>query len=360
MGGFVYVAGRITPVGLLERLRRSPSPTAGVGASGPIASPWADSGNLNALVWADILGTENRPVGRADAMMIPPVARGRHLIVGMIAKCPLVRYAGADLLEPAAWMQRTDAAVSPWHRMAWTVDDLIFSGWALWAVSRDADGHVLSADRVGRDRWSFDPSTNAIVVDYEPVPASDVVLIPGPHEGLLSFGSRFGIRHARSLYLAAETAAANPIPATELHQTDGDPMGPDAVDEMLAAWRNARLDASKAGIAYTNQSIEARFHGTVSPALLIDGRNAAALDIARFLGIPGSTIDATVDKASLNYETTAGRNAELIDVGLSMYMDAIAARLSMDDVLARGSRTAFDTAPIRTETPDPTGPVTED
>lgn len=345
---------------LLDRLRAKPPVSAGAGTGAPIASPWADSGNLSTLVWADILGTEARPVSRADAMTVPPVARGRHLIVGMIAKCPLVRYTGSELADPAAWMQRTDAAVSPWHRMAWTVDDLIFGGWSLWAVSRDSDGHVLSADRVGRDRWSFDPSTNAVVVDYEAVPASDVVLIPGPHEGLLAFGTRFGVKHAISLYKAAEAAAANPIPATELHQSDGDPMTAADVDLMLAAWRTARLDPAKAGIAYTNQSIEARFHGTVSPALLIDGRNAAALDIARFLGIPGSTIDATVDKASLNYETSAGRNAELIDVGLSMYMDAIAARLSMDDVLPRGSRTAFDTTPLRTITPDATGPATED
>jgi hypothetical protein len=70
--------------------------------------------------------------------------------------------------------------------------------------------------------------------------------------------------------------------------------------------------------------------------------------------------DATNAGASLTYETTAGRNGQFIDYGVGLYMDAIAARLSMDDVVPRGQRTAFDVTQLTVTSPLPTGAPTDD
>ena len=53
-------------------------------------------------------------------------------------------------------------------------------------------------------------------------------------------------------------------------------------------------------------------------------------------------LDATTAGASLTYETVAGRNAKFIDYGVALYLEPIEARLSMDDVVPRGQRVAFD------------------
>ena len=75
---------------------------------------------------------------------------------------------------------------------------------------------------------------------------------------------------------------------------------------------------------------------------------------------PAAMADATNAGASLTYETTEGRNGQFIDWGVGLYMDAIAARLSMDDVVSRGQRVAFDTTELRALAPAPTGATTND
>ena len=51
---------------------------------------------------------------------------------------------------------------------------------------------------------------------------------------------------------------------------------------------------------------------------------------------------------------------EWIDYGLSLYMNAITARLSMDDVVPQGSSSSFDTSDLTALTVPPTGHPRED
>ena len=76
--------------------------------------------------------------------------------------------------------------------------------------------------------------------------------------------------------------------------------------------------------------------------LLVEGRNAAAVDCARTVGVAAAMVDATVPKASLTYETQQGRGLEHTEYGVEPYAEAIAARLSLDDVVPRGQRMRFD------------------
>jgi hypothetical protein len=334
------------------RLNRTLADTPGV--AGPpvgVVSPWS-TGDLSTIVWADLLDVDLLPMTRAEAMAVPAMARARHLIVGAVATCPLVAYRGADPLPDAAqpsWMYRTDGDVSPWHRMAWTVDDLLFTGWSLWAVDRGTDGVLLAADRVPRDRWTFGDG-GQVMIDDTPARRADVLLIPGPHEGVLTFASRT-LRQASKLERAAARHASNPVPSVELRQTQDVPLSDDERDKLVTSWVAARGSESGA-VGFTSYGIEAHPLGQVPEQLLVEGRNAAAVDVARHTSMPAAMLDATTAGASLTYETTQGRSGQFLDYGVRLYVDAVAARLSMDDVLPRGQRAVLDTSALTALVPD--------
>jgi hypothetical protein len=300
--------------------------------------------HLDRVVFSQLwdVDADQLPLDRARAITIPAVAAARLKICATIARLPLRSWRDDDLVDPQPrWISRTDRDVSPFHRMLWTVDDILFYGWSLWIADRDADGQVIAATRIPKYRWTF--STDELVeIDGQPVPATiarDLILIPGPHEGILTFGSPT-LRHAANLTRAADRTAETPTPNLELHQTTDRPMAPDDIKALIGGWAAARRGRN-GGVAYTNSAIEAREHGAPAEHLLVEGRNVAAIDIARICGVPASMIDA-YSGYSLTYQTVEGRNRELVEYGLAPYMAAISARLGMDDVVPRGQRVVFD------------------
>ena len=326
----------------------------------PIASPWSPS-HLDRWVFEDIIGTGSLPGSRAEAMRIPAVARARNLVVSTICRQPLEVYRGAtrlDDLDQPTWIYSTAGPTHPFIRLAWTIDDLIFYGLSCWSRVNNADGSLQAASRINRDRWALD-SAGRVTVDGRPVKANEVILFAGLHEGILDYG-RDAISDTRQLYRNVRQRLDNPIPGLELHQTEGADLDDDAIDKLIDRWAAARR-GENGGVAYTNRVIELRERGAgQDAALMIEARNAASLDLARVVGVHASTIDATAPKASLNYETTNGRNQELVDIDLPLYMTPITARLSMDDVVPRGSRTAFNVDDFTNTDPSPTGPATQD
>lgn len=339
---------------------------ASLGVVPEIRSPWSNNpSTLETVVWADVFGADADllPLTRASAIAVPSVAKARHVICPQIADRPLRAFRGETRIDDPLWSYRSDDGVSPWHRMTWTADDCLFYGWSLWLARRgarpagsDAPGPLLGVSRVAPTRWKFEEDWT-IKVDDEPIPADLAIVIPGPHEGILQIGRR-GIRHAAAVLQAAENAALLPSPTFELHQTAGDPMDDTERDAMLDQWAAAR-QGKRGGVAYTSSNIETKEHKSVADQLLIEGRNAAAVEVARICGIAAGMIDATVAKASLNYETTQGRGLEHNEYGIEPYARAIAARLSLDDVTARGTRVAFDLSGDLGEL-SPTGPTEED
>lgn len=328
---------------------------------------WAPSEDaLSAIVWTDLMGATDTILTRAAAVAIPAVARQRHLLCGTVARCPLRALDGATdaPLPTPRWASRTDGTVHPYHRMLWTVDDLLFHGWSIWRATRgysdpatSGPGELLAAERIPHERWETDPA-GRILVDGELVSADEVIVIPGPHEGILSFGAG-ALRRTIDNLDAAANAARNPAAYLELHYVGDKPLTPDEKAEVISDWAAARR-GQNGGVAFTNKAIELREHGTHESHLLVEGRNADAVDVSRLVSSPASMADATNAGASLTYETTEGRNGEFIDYGVGLYMDAIAARLSMDDVVPRGQRVAFDTSQLRTPTPSGTGPQADD
>lgn len=306
-----------------------------------IASPLS-SGDILAPVFAGLdLPSLDGAVTRDMAMAVPALARARTLICSTIAGVPLVSVdsKGDDDGRTPDYIETTYGDVSPYHRMLWTIDDLFFHGWSLWAVERDNHGLVIDAARVPFEMWSLDQEGN-VLVDGQPARADDVCLIPGISEGILTTG-RSSIAQAHQLLRAAARAADNPSAQVELHQTNDAPMTEEDVDRLIARWARARA-GENGGVAYTSNGIEVKEHGASSEHLLIEGRNAAAVDIARHANLPATMVDATLSGSSLSYQNTAARMSELVTFGLSPLMNAVAARLSQNDMTAPNIRLRFD------------------
>jgi hypothetical protein len=159
-----------------------------------LASPWGPaSPQLTSILWADTFGLlgKNLPITREVAMQVPSLARARHLVCGFGAKAqPVVFRGDVKRATQPRWISRTGSQLTPYHRMLWTLDDHFFSGWSLWDVERVTEGGPITgaATRVPMHRWSFERETGDVLVDGEPFPAKRALLIPGPHEGVLTFG----------------------------------------------------------------------------------------------------------------------------------------------------------------------------
>jgi hypothetical protein len=343
----------------------------------PQIEAWVDRSNLEEVVFHDVTGEFLRVMSRAAAMRVPAVARARHLTVGAVASAPLQALRLDTPVTPQPqWMHSTDGqlgdlplaecrrlgltAQSPHQRTLWTVDDLIFYGMSLWYATRlgvDAAGTARPA-RMARIPWDYWDFQDQAFVDKDghPLDQARCVLIPGPHEGILRFGERT-VRIAADLEQTAADVAQRPF-RLELHQTTDTTLTPKERHELVAETRVAL--AANDGILFTNAAVETKDHLLTSEQLLIGARNGSAVDVARLVSTPAALIDAATEGSSMDYTNLDHRNQLWIDFGLAFYMDPIAARLGMDDVLPSGQRAAFDTSDLTAPAPAGTGYPTED
>ena len=334
-------------MGFLDRFREPVQRLIG-GTPGamPMASPWSSPHphHLSPVIGPEVLGDMPRRVQRDQAIQIAPLSRARQLIVSTIPRLPLVATtANGEEVDLPHFLTASTGTLSPFHRMLWTIDDLFFYGWSLWAVERDADGTITDAVRIAYDAWSF-TADGTITINDQTVPSDAVILIPGVGEGILTYGAAT-LTEALNISRAIQKAAETPSAQIELHQTNEAQMTDEQVNALIARWARARR-GENGGVAYTSSGIEVREHGAAKEHLLIEGRNAVAVDLARHAGIPATMIDATLSGSSISYQNTSARMAELITFGLSPLMSAVASRLSQDDVTAPGVTIDFDTTSV--------------
>lgn len=344
-------------VNLLQRLGQAFRPTASSPSSTStqlgIRSPWTE-GQLSQIAWSDVFGTETKIVTRADAMRIPAVSKARHTLVSAIANLPLVQLKDGELSAQSSWLYRTDGTVSPWHRMAWIVDDLLFYDWSLLATPRSADGSIQSAERVPIEWWYLDTDGQVVMTwnGTEVRPTADqVILIPGPGVCLLD-NAATTIRAAADLERTWAGRARNPIPAMEIHVTTEDQLDEEDMKKIVLGYANSRNDPNGA-IAVTPHNVTLIPHGSADGDMLEAARNAVRIDVANLTGLPGAALDGSLATASLTYVTQDGKMTELAG-SIDLFADPIAFRLSQDDVVPRGQRVRFDKT--NSFLPNPTGP----
>jgi hypothetical protein len=332
----------------------SSTPGMGVTATG-IASPWSES-QLTGLVWSDIFDHENMPVTRAAALRVPAIAAARNRVIEKLAGRPLVDFTvtGRETDQPL-WTSRTDSplAMSPWHRMAATLDDLMFYGWSLWAVERSSTGSITQALHVPFERLSAQLD-GTIQFDGEQVPADQVLLIPGPHEGILNCATDT-IRAGLDLERAWRSRARNPAPNIILEEREDNGMTLDEARPYVEAVAKARRNPDGA-VMFTPYKINARIEGNAGESFLESARNAIRIDVAAYFNLTAQSIEASKNESTLTYETAETADRQATD-RMAFWSEPIEHRLSLDDVVPRGHRIRFN---FQSSTNALTGTPTED
>jgi hypothetical protein len=341
----------LSAMGLFDVFRRS----AAIAASSSlppvrndIVSPFS-TGQLTKIVWSDVFGVEAKHMTREEALALPGAFKARAVLLSLLANKPLVAYEAAELelaeLEgrdplPAAkqpaWLRGGNAGVSPWHRMAATLDDCIYYGWSLWVREYDGD-ELVKHERVPIGAWKFDDDSRVLVQrapgKFEPADEAEVTLIPGPSEGLLAYAAR-SLDGAKAIEESWVERARNPIPMIDLHQTIESGLKPEEAKAYVDQWNEARRTSG--GAAFTPYDIQANALGQLSPDLYTEGRNNARIDIANFHNLPVSLLDGSVATASLTYSTQEGDANEVELYSVPYWRDPIVGRLSLDDVAGEG------------------------
>ena len=288
---------------------------------------------IDDLYGLDVTGIAD--LTRAGAMAIPSVAKIRNRIASKIGGFPLVAMKGNGLYKDTPkWCENLESDRAQYNTLVWIADALIFYGRAyLQIVERDAAGWPKQFRFV--PEWKAETERGQLLKAFgQKVKSADWVRIDAHHEGLLNYGQE-ALKRAALIEVAASRAAENPVPSIELHQTGGADMTDKQIDSLIKRWADARRNKN-GGVAFTSTSIETKTHGQAAEQLLINGRNLAAIDVARAMGAPAWMIDATTSGSSITYGNVNSRSRELVEDLLEPYMNAIAGRLSLDDVLARG------------------------
>lgn len=301
--------------------------------------------SLTQIVIDDIFGEMPEVVDRGNAMRVPAVRRGRALLVGGIADLPLIAYTGdVRVVTQPTWLYRSDL-MDPWHRMAFTIDDLVFHDCSLWGRKNGADGFPIETWHIPFERWSLD-GRRILVMDetdtLRPVDASTIIYIPGTGDGgLLSAPDT--IRGARGIDRAWTARTRSPIPPTLFTQTEYATVQQEEVDKLISSWSKARSNPETAGVAFVPYGLKPEFPAVSDDsAMFIEGRNAVRLDVANLLNIPASLLDGSTATASLTYVTTEGQKSSFHEQSLRYWTAPLEHRLSMDDVVPRGQRVRFD------------------
>jgi hypothetical protein len=327
-----------------------------------IISPWQDSSPLAKIAYSEIFGSATDVVDRNTALMVPPVARGVDLITGYVSDLPIEvgRFENGAFVaidRQPSWLRNSSSNVTPWHRMAKTLEDIVIEGWSLWAVQRTETGTILDAVRVPFTSWSFDEqSPTGVKIKEQPVTdPKSVILFQGPNDGLLRRASE-SIRAWRYMEQAITGRLRNPIPAMVLHETSENGVTQDEAEAYVKAFAANRTNPD-GSVGFLPANLNLEVHGEVSADLFIEARNAARVDFANFLNLPASLLDGSQATASLTYVTQEGQRASFIDL-LELWIAPIEARLSMGDVCPRGQIYRFNRSNLTNVPNDSHGPST--
>lgn len=314
---------------------------AGVGGGLPLGSPFDTGSTLDKITLDDLYGiTRGMSLSRGQAMKFSPISKARRVLCGNLSRLTFRTVKNrAEAPVPMSLLQQPERDVSLANSLAWLADDLLFNPKAWWIVQeRDSYGWPLWVKRLPREKAGYDKDGKLAKAWGADVAARDVIEFQSIDAGLLEDASTT-LTRAYAVYRAASLAEDNPVPSIDLHNSGEDLEDPD-IDDLIKRWTEARR---KGGVGYTSKTLEAKALGIAPQQLLIDARKTINAELARHTGIPAWALDIAVEGQSLTYTNRASRNAELIDLGLSPYMTAIASRLSMGDVTPRGWHVEFDT-----------------
>lgn len=294
---------------------------------------------------------------RNRCMQIAAVSRARDLHASVISAMGLKMYRerwnetdremDEEYLAPRSWLRRPDPAIPYETLMAWTLDDLFFFGRAFWYItSRTQDGYpasftrlpagsITTTDQVG-PVW-FAPS-NQVYFNGGELDPQNLVQFISPVQGVI-YMSESVIETALKVNDSRLRNAASAIPSGILKQTGGEPLSAQELADLAAAFNAARATNQTAALneflSYEPTS------ATPDKMLLIESANYSALEIARLCNCPPYLLG--VSTGSYSYQSSEQARMDMWMFGTKIYAECIAATLSSDAILPRGTFVCFDT-----------------
>lgn len=294
---------------------------------------------------------------RNRAMSLATVSRCRDLLASVIACMPLKMYGEVfdDLtgemeevpLAPRSWLRQPDPTCTYNFLMAFTLDDLLFYGRAFWAITaRTTDGFPSAYTRLPAgsvttpdqaDGPVFFGISNEIYFAGQQIPSADVVQFLSPIQGII-YSSAQTIATAIKVEESRYNMARTSLPSGILKQTGGEPLSATELADIGAAFNQARLSSQTAVL---NEFLTYEpSNATPDKMLMIESAQYSALDLARLCGVPPYLVG--VATGSYAYTSSEQSRADLYIFGVKPYADCIAATLSMNNVLPRGTYCKFD------------------
>ena len=286
---------------------------------------------------------------RADAMKVSSFARARNLICGTGATIPLALYrksTGEELGSPV-WLEQPSLTQPRFVTIAWTIDSLMMYGTAYWEVTElyEEDGRPRRFEWVANTRVTFDldlynTTVTQYYVDGTARPMSglgSLITFQGFDEGVLARGGAT-IQAAIDVQKAMAVSATSPFPTGVLKNSGAD-LDPKEVQGLLAAWKQARNNRSTAYLTSTLEYTPVQF----SPKDMVysDSLQYLATEIARLCNIPAYMLSADMNN-SMTYSNVMDERKQFFAYSLMPYLEAISARLSMNDITANGNEVRFE------------------
>lgn len=286
---------------------------------------------------------------RADAMKVSSFARARNLICGTGATIPMALYkksTGEELGSPV-WLEQPSLTQPRFVTVSWTIDSLMMYGVAYWEITElyEEDGRPRRFEWVANTRVTFDLDLyNTTVIQYyvdgSPRPMSglgSLITFQGFDEGVLTRGGAT-IQAAIDVQKAMAVSATSPFPTGVLKNSGAD-LDPKEVQGLLAAWKQARNNRSTAYLTSTLEYTPVQF----SPKDMVysDSLQYLATEIARLCNIPAYMLSADMNN-SMTYSNVMDERKQFFAYSLMPYLEAISARLSMNDITANGNEVRFE------------------
>lgn len=298
-------------------------------------SPWAEN-DLEQLTletfWNDTSSLS--VVTREIAQRVPGLKRALGVHLAVTGRAVFREYNFETPVDPQpAWLTSSASGVSPYMRKIGLVSDLYWWGWTCLGAELGPNNLPIDAIHVPMGMWKMDPATGVTAID-ESIPAryrERAIVVPLGMNGVLVDGVDT-IRAARDLEAAHLARIANPIAQTELHINNPDTQMSKKEQRALAKEYNEQRRISSTSV--TPYDIDVKEHGQVATDLFESGRNAIRLDLANHAWVPASVIEGAKNGSAgeLEYNNASTERNGIYDFGSALFISALEARFSMDDV----------------------------
>jgi HK97 family phage portal protein len=284
-------------------------------------------------------------VSRKDAMSVASVARARNLICGTVASIPLEYYnkRTGEVMAAPRWINQLSKNQPSFVTLTWCVDSLLFYGVAYLRVTERyaEDGRPSAFEWIANSRVTFTTDLEGIMitqyyVDAYPIEMNDIVTIQGFDEGVLERAGRT-IQSAIDINKSAAIASATPMSSGILKNTGAD-LPPNEVSGLLAAWKRSRQNNATAYLTSTLEFQSTQF--SPKDMMYNEAIQNLSTEIARAMNVPAYYLSAD-QNTTMTYANVQDERKQFFALSIEPYIQAIQARLSMDDISTSGHEVRF-------------------